>query len=220
MCFADLAAIRRIQKFESFEAWFWNARDAWTATELHLTQLLHAGILTTAVLACVGMRVNAGCPVTGSLSSMGGMGAHSIRNLMNTENTSEAHIGFPVYDPAAALPPLTPELYEKISADIDTTLRTSQDFWPADFGYYGGLLIRLAWHCSGTYRQSDGRGGCDGSRIRFAPELHWEDNANLDKAMAILEPLHEKYAEHISWCAFSFVDRLLQCPCPLLSRLR
>ena len=130
-----------------------------------------------------------------------GMGVQSMRNLRSSEKTSEAHLGFAPYNPDAALPPLTPELYEKISAEIDTTLRTSQDFWPADFGYYGGLMIRLAWHCSGTYRQSDGRGGCDGARIRFAPEFHWEDNTNLDKALRILEPLHEKYSEYISWCA-------------------
>ena len=98
------------------------------------------------------------------------------------------------------LPPLTEESYAAIMADIEALLSDSQAFWPADFGTYRGLMIRLAWHCSGSYRQSDGRGGCDGARIRFAPEFLWEDNTNLDKALRILQPLYEKYEDIISWC--------------------
>lgn len=147
------------------------------------------------------MHVYAGCPVAGNFGSMSSMSRTvPMRNLQSKDKMSEAHLGIPEYNPRAALPPLTEELYKKISDEIDKLLRTSQDFWPADFGYYGGLMIRLAWHCSGTYRQSDGRGGCDGARIRFPPEFHWEDNTNLDKALAILEPLHDKYSDVISWC--------------------
>jgi hypothetical protein len=155
-------------------------------------------------LSCAAMHVHAGCPVTGSLSGMDGIATQPIRKLQSMGRESEAHLGVPEYDPDAVLPALTPELYKTISDEVDVFLRTSQDFWPADFGYYGGLMICLAWHCSGTYRESDGRGGCDGARIRFAPEFHWEDNTNLDKAQALLEPLHDKYSHAISWCASLF----------------
>ena len=114
-------------------------------------------------------------------------------------------------DAPDAIPPLTPELYTAITADIEAALAESVAFWPidADFGTYRGLMIRLAWHCSGSYRDSDGRGGCDGARIRLLLEFGWEDNTNLDKALRILEPIREKYVNDISWCAPGHACRAL-----------
>jgi catalase-peroxidase len=88
---------------------------------------------------------------------------------------------------------------EALKRDLVEVMTTSQDWWPADYGHYGGLFIRLSWHAAGTYRIEDGRGGAGDGSQRFAPLNSWPDNANLDKARRLLWPVKQKYGQKISW---------------------
>lgn len=143
-----------------------------------------------------------GCPVTGHGGARGkrvsnktwwpeGLDLSSLRCNSSLSNPLGED-----FDYAAEFKSLD---LDALRADLRALMTDSQDWWPADFGHYGGLFIRLAWHAAGTYRITDGRGGAGGGQIRFAPLNSWPDNANLDKARRLLWPIKQKYGQKISW---------------------
>jgi catalase-peroxidase len=141
-----------------------------------------------------------GCPVTGH----GGKARVNNRSWWpESLDLSALRANSPKSDPYGAKFNYAEEFksldLDGVIKDLEALMTDSQDWWPADFGHYGGLFIRLAWHSAGTYRITDGRGGAGGGQQRFAPLNSWPDNANLDKARRLLWPIKQKYGRKISW---------------------
>jgi catalase-peroxidase len=116
-------------------------------------------------------------------------------NILRQNNTESSPMGED-FDYKEAFNSLD---YHALKKDLEQLMTQSQDWWPADFGHYGPLFIRMSWHAAGTYRIGDGRGGAGGGLQRFAPLNSWPDNANLDKARRLLWPIKMKYGNNISW---------------------
>ncbi len=150
------------------------------------------------------------CPVMGESKTMDASYRHTAAGAMsigdwwpNQLNLAILHQNSPAANPMGADFDYAEEFKKldlaALKKDIAATLTTSQEWWPADWGNYGPLMIRLAWHSAGTYRVADGRGGSADGTIRFAPLNSWPDNASLDKARRLLWPIKQKYGARISW---------------------
>ncbi|WP_170340557.1 catalase/peroxidase HPI [Ruegeria arenilitoris] len=143
-------------------------------------------------------------PNTGKCPIMHGAGTRSNRDWWpNQLNLAILHQHQPAGNPLGAEFNYADAFkkidYDALKQDLYDLMTDSQDWWPADYGHYGGLFIRMAWHSAGTYRTADGRGGASTGNQRFAPLNSWPDNGNLDKARRLLWPIKQKYGNQISW---------------------
>ncbi len=144
------------------------------------------------------------CPVTGATGKpIAGSGTSNRDWWPNQLNLKILHQNSPMIDPMGEGFDYAEEFkkldLKAIKKDLHDLMTDSQEWWPADYGHYGPLFIRMAWHSAGTYRMGDGRGGAGSGSQRFAPLNSWPDNANLDKARRLLWPIKQKYGRKISW---------------------
>ena len=150
------------------------------------------------------MESTSKCPVLGGAHRHTAIGATANQHWWpNQLNLKILHQSSPLSDPMGKEFNYAEEFkkldLDALKKDIETVMTTSQDWWPADYGHYGPLFIRMAWHSAGTYRIGDGRGGGASGTLRFAPLNSWPDNVNLDKALRLLWPVKQKYGRKVSW---------------------